>query len=920
MLGKFPHHVIPNCIPTEIFKPKERNLIRSHYDLTEKDFVILAGAISLKDERKGFVYLIKALEKLSRNQPAHEITLALYGKIEGKPALPKNIKLLELGYIHNRKKMADSYNLADIFVIPSLEDNLPNTVLEAMACGTPVVGFRTGGIPDMVIPGKTGYLVKQREIDGLVKGIEWSMNLNENMTRTRTCCRNSVLKNFSEKVIAEQYYQLFAQALDRKISAKTLLNNAASSCNKKIELFEQARKTYPFASEILREEALLVNNNGEKGRAVGLLAEALNLNPGDHLSLLSYGALANNSLAIKDFCYKAYIYLDRFPDNKILRTMLSKTQKTTWSDLIKNSSKTTLVNNSNPPLITIIVSLFPDKLSDLNKTLNSLITAAPKDFIEVIIVNFSTDVRNIRKSIAANHNPLRFKLVCLSPVSQKPSVAMAINLGMISGSGRYCINLPAGDQLSDISSLINKLEAAPSIAAAFGDTLLTSSNKNIDWPDLKKLGSFSLLTLVPTTFNYLKHNYSVGPHPLWRRQLYNEFGFWDTRPANQADQDFWIRVSRKKELAYLPTITGKAIINGEGTHNIPRDLKQTPILIRRYRSISADTASAQTKRLRDICRYVNQSYQGLTYFIKDLEDLLQQGNHTEAFDLYDRIRWDMLSTPELDQVDETVLNIRLATFSKPTTFTNNNNSETVSKMIAETDQAIAEGNDQQAFALLAKIKSLKQPIQDVDYRRAEIFIRARQPLTAKQALLEELRYFPNNDKATTLLKQLDQDFPANLEATLGDQFFKNIYRQIRSYTMLSEQRLYSLYKHAKRICEQDIPGNFIECGVAAGGSSALLAATIKKYSKQIRRLFAFDSFSGMPKPGKYDTASGVTAEDTGWGTGTCAAPEESVRQICRQLNVNTLVITVKGYFAETLPPSRDRVGMIAFLHLDGDWY
>ncbi|MCK5680062.1 glycosyltransferase, partial [bacterium] len=280
MLGKFPHHVIPNCIPTEIFKPKKRDIIRLHYNLNENDFVILGGAVALNDERKGFSYIVKALEVLTKTAPSRKITLALYGKLEDDPILPQGIKLLKLGYIHNIEKMVDSYNLADIFMIPSLEDNLPNTVLEALACGTPVIGFRTGGIPDMIIHKKTCYLVKQKEIDGLVKGIEWAMALKERMSSTRTFCRDSVLENFSEKVIAEQYSRLFEQALKQKRTAQTLLNNATPFQKQTKEFFEQARKFYPFASEILREEALFLNNNKEHDKAVALLSEALDLNPG----------------------------------------------------------------------------------------------------------------------------------------------------------------------------------------------------------------------------------------------------------------------------------------------------------------------------------------------------------------------------------------------------------------------------------------------------------------------------------------------------------------------------------------------------------------------------------------------------------------------------------------------------------------
>ena len=235
---------------------------------------------------------------------------------------------------------------------------------------------------------------------------------------------------------------------------------------------------------------------------------------------------------------------------------------------------------------------------------------------------------------------------------------------------------------------------------------------------------------------------------------------------------------------------------------------------------------------------------------------------------------------------------------------------------------LGEGKLQEAFELLIRAKQLKTPLEGVDLLRAHCFLRMGQPLAAVEALREELRFFPGNSEAAQLLSELQRQMPEGAYGSCGaeDAEFRELLAAIRPYTMLSEQRLYSLYTLARGVCERDLPGNFVECGVAAGGSSALLAYVIKKYSRQPRRLFSFDSFSGMPEPGELDAHQGTGAESTGWGTGTCSAPEESVRQICSRLGVSELVTTVKGYFQDTLPRMRDWVGMLAFLHLDGDWY
>ena len=95
----------------------------------------------------------------------------------------------------------------------------------------------------------------------------------------------------------------------------------------------------------------------------------------------------------------------------------------------------------------------------------------------------------------------------------------------------------------------------------------------------------------------------------------------------------------------------------------------------------------------------------------------------------------------------------------------------------------------------------------------------------------------------------------------------------------------------------------------------------KKFTKRPRYVYAFDSFSGMPPPGINDTSSqGIHAESTGWGTGTCAAPVESVMEITSQLGALDLLCTVKGYFEDTLHHYSAKIPEIALLHLDGDWY
>ena len=241
-----------------------------------------------------------------------------------------------------------------------------------------------------------------------------------------------------------------------------------------------------------------------------------------------------------------------------------------------------------------------------------------------------------------------------------------------------------------------------------------------------------------------------------------------------------------------------------------------------------------------------------------------------------------------------------------------------SAALAEARRLMDAGQAEDAFRRLNEIKSRRVPVRDVDFLRARHFLELNQPAAARESLKEELRFFPDHSEAAKLLEQLNRK--ASSKSAAREAEFAEILEVIRPYTMVGEARLLSLYQLARQVCAEDLPGNFVECGVAAGGSSALLAAVIARHSRRPRRLFSFDTFSGMPEASALDTHKGENAADSGWGAGTCAAPEASLREVCRRLEVEQLVEPVAGFFADTLPAHRDRIGPIAMLHMDGDWY
>ncbi|MEP7153972.1 MAG: glycosyltransferase, partial [Nitrospira sp.] len=170
---------------------------------------VLFVADGLPLVRKGFDKLVEALKQIKARIP----TLCLVGVGHNSPALELQIPYLNLGHINSDRLLSNIYSAADVVVIPSLQDNLPNTVLESMACGTPVIGFDVGGIPDMIQHGKTGLLVPPSDTAAFGAAILELLKNPERQSRLSAHCRQTAVQRFSLQRQASRYTDLYTKLL-----------------------------------------------------------------------------------------------------------------------------------------------------------------------------------------------------------------------------------------------------------------------------------------------------------------------------------------------------------------------------------------------------------------------------------------------------------------------------------------------------------------------------------------------------------------------------------------------------------------------------------------------------------------------------------------------------------------------------------
>lgn len=193
---------LPNPIDINRYSPLDKGIARRNLGLPEDGTYILFGAASPRIERKGYAYLVEALGRIEDCG-----RLLVYGA----DAMPgtQGLDITALGKL-DAEGLRNAYAAADVFVVPSLEDNLPNTIMEAMACATPVAAFDAGGISDMIEHTRTGYLAAPRDSEDLAQGIRWCLTHGKQLG---TNARRKVEACYAYPVVARRYIELYEEAL-----------------------------------------------------------------------------------------------------------------------------------------------------------------------------------------------------------------------------------------------------------------------------------------------------------------------------------------------------------------------------------------------------------------------------------------------------------------------------------------------------------------------------------------------------------------------------------------------------------------------------------------------------------------------------------------------------------------------------------
>jgi len=196
---------IPTGVNERVFKPVDKKWARRTLNLDENSFIVLFGASNaINTGYKGFSFF----ESVANSNQNNQTVFLVFGSAKNEINSQSNSRIQVLGMMQDEVSMALIYNAADVFVAPYADENLPNTILESMACGTPCLAFNSGGIPEVIDHMIDGILTPDHTAESIANGIELLRNDYELRKRLSDAARKKIETAFTASLQAERYIQL----------------------------------------------------------------------------------------------------------------------------------------------------------------------------------------------------------------------------------------------------------------------------------------------------------------------------------------------------------------------------------------------------------------------------------------------------------------------------------------------------------------------------------------------------------------------------------------------------------------------------------------------------------------------------------------------------------------------------------------
>jgi glycosyltransferase involved in cell wall biosynthesis len=205
--------VIPSGIDTSTYAPMDKAKARALWELPADKRIVLFGAVKVSsDHRKGFAYLQEALNRLAAKDGSENLMLVVFGSdVVG---VNTSLEARTVGWVGDDEALAQLYACADVMVVPSLQENLGKTAIEALACGVPVVAFRNTGMPDIVDHRVNGYLARDLSAEDLAEGIAWCLEQSAESNQLSVSARSKAMRCFDVTQMTARHINLYQRLLE----------------------------------------------------------------------------------------------------------------------------------------------------------------------------------------------------------------------------------------------------------------------------------------------------------------------------------------------------------------------------------------------------------------------------------------------------------------------------------------------------------------------------------------------------------------------------------------------------------------------------------------------------------------------------------------------------------------------------------
>jgi len=208
-----PPVVIPYGIDVDLYKPIEKRDARQKLGLPQERYIVLISAGHIADKRKGAKHSLEVLKKVKQEINPHILVIGKMDNFMRK--MFNEFEFTETGYLKDDEKKAEYYSAADVFLFCPLDDNMPLTILETMATCTPMVGFATGGIPEMFVHDKSGYLVPKGDIEGVAEGLRIAL-LKGQASLWGEEARKRVEKYYTHQIFLKNHLQIYREVINNR--------------------------------------------------------------------------------------------------------------------------------------------------------------------------------------------------------------------------------------------------------------------------------------------------------------------------------------------------------------------------------------------------------------------------------------------------------------------------------------------------------------------------------------------------------------------------------------------------------------------------------------------------------------------------------------------------------------------------------